>query len=140
MRFHIAVANVELYDQFLPWCLSSDVLSRDGPTSTPPITIDTEISVGWQMMRAKFRSKVLVEEKRIHAVSEPNEHLEALQFTWDFSSLGPKSCRLDLHLDFCLRSAEHVLLWDFAQDQVISEYLNCFTRRCAELDKRTGAS
>ena len=99
--------------------------------------MDTEISVGFKMLRSKFLSTVSVEESRIHAVSEPNEYLEELQFTWTFSSLGPRSCRLDLNLDFCLRNAEHVLMWDIAQDKVISEYLNCFQRRCAVLDKRT---
>ena len=137
-----AVAAVEEYTEFLPWCLSSEVLSRDDAgtdtaTDTATEALSTEIRVGWQMLQSTFRSTVSIEPQiRIHAISEPNEYLESLQFTWSFSPLGPRSCRLDLDLDFCLRNAEHVLMWDFAQDKVIGEYLHCFQRRCAELDKR----
>lgn len=134
-----AVAAVEEYEQFLPWCLSSEVLSRDdvGTDNAATQSLSTEIRVGWQMLQSTFRSTVSIEPQTcVHAISEPNEYLEALQFTWTFSPLGPRSCRLDLHLDFCLRNAEHVLMWDLAQDKVIGEYLHCFQRRCAELDKR----
>ena len=134
-----AVAAVEEYTEFLPWCLSSEVLSRDhaGTDDAPTQALSSEIRVGWQMLQSTFHSTVSIEpQNRIHAISEPNEYLEALQFTWTFSPLGPRSCRLDLHLDFCLRNAEHVLMWDIAQDKVIGEYLHCFQRRCAELDKR----
>ena len=34
------------------------------------------------------------------------------------------------------RPAPQVLMWDLAQDTVVNEYLNCFQRRCAELDLR----
>jgi len=45
-----------------------------------------------------------------------------------------QTCRIDLRLDFALRNAEHVMMWDMMQDRVVAEYLNCFQRRCAQLE------
>lgn len=35
--------------------------------------------------------------------------------------------------EFGLKKSEHMIMWDFAQDKVVAEYLACFQRRCAEL-------
>ncbi len=93
------VAAVDKYDHFLPWCLSSRVLSRRGAEESSNEELQTEIAVGFQMLQARFRSVVEIEpHRRIHAVSEPNKHLEHLSFTWDFEPFSETSCRLDLRL------------------------------------------
>jgi hypothetical protein len=35
--------------------------------------------------------------------------------------------------DFSLRNHEHILLWELAQDKIISEYVRCFSERCQQL-------
>ena len=82
----------------------------------------------------------IVPERRIHAVSEPNEFLEKLHFTWEFSAVGPRATRCDLKLAFVLRTTEHCLMWDLGQDAIISEYLSCFQRRCGELSDRAAGT
>jgi len=129
------VADVESYSKFLPWCLGSRILSRSEPDANGASSLGTEICVGFELLKSEFRSQVTVTPPaRIHAVSEPNEYMDHLTFTWDFESVGESACRLDLMLDFSLRNAEHLLLWEFAQDKVISEYVRCFVKRCAELE------
>lgn len=139
------VADVGAYHEFLPWCLSSRVLEQTtAPASseTTPASseLSTEISVGFELMRSSFFSQVtLTPNETVHAVSAPNDYLEHLTFTWSFAPVGDNATRLDLELDFCLRNAEHILLWDFAQDKIISEYVSCFSRRCSALQVRGAA-
>lgn len=136
-----AVADVDRYQEFLPWCKASTVLERtDGQLAT-------EVTVGYSSMQASFSSKVeLIPLKRIHAVSAPNEWIEHLSFTWDFGELsGQRSCRVDLTLDFSLRNSEHTMMWELAQDKIIAEYVRCFSQRCVTLEAeqqedRSGAS
>ena len=140
-----AVSTVQAYQDFLPWCMSSRVLDRQPGSHTPAPdsgsadseVLNTEIEVGYKLLRSKFSSTVTVvphgEKWRVDAISAPNEYLDNLRFSWLFSEIGPRSTRLDLELAFTLRSAEHCLMWDFAQDAIMSEYLACFQRRCAEL-------
>ena len=93
-----AVADVGAYSEFLPWCLSSQVSSHrtaeDGAS-----TMNAEVVVGYGPLRSSFHSVVeLTPNRRVHAVSSPNEHIEELSFTWDFAPLSDGACRLDLML------------------------------------------
>lgn len=134
-----AVAAVDQYADFLPWCLSSRVIERrkGAMGKAEEQLLITEIEVGIASLSANFGSKVtLLPNERVHAVSEPNQYLDALSFTWNFSPIGEQACRIDLQLDFALRNAEHVMMWDVMQDRVIAEYLNCFQRRCANIEAK----
>ena len=125
-----AVAEVERYASFLPYCISSKVLER-----TSDDEFRTEIAVGFSGLTSKFCSRVeLTPLKRVHAESEANEFIENLSFTWDFGDVGEKACRLDLQLDFTLRNPEHLLMWEMASDKIISEYVRQFSKRCATLE------
>ena len=150
------VADVGAYKQFLPWCLESNV-SEAALDEHGAGELQTEIKVGWKHLESTFKSSVqLTPMKRVHAESEPNEYMEHLSFTWSFAPMGAAKCRLDLELgalraprtrpdarvmrslappaDFSLRKPEHVLAWELAQDQIISEYVHCFSRRCQALE------
>lgn len=124
------VADVQSYSAFLPYCLASRVLERDNNELT------AEVTVGFSDMRSKFASKVsLTPLERVHAVSEPNEFIEHLNFTWEFGALGEKACRLDITLDFALRQEAHTLMWDLVQDKIISDYVRSFSQRCSALER-----
>lgn len=89
-----AVAAVDEYSDFLPWCLSSRVLARksnreDGSVAPAEEKLTTEIEVGIASLSAQFGSTVtLLPNERVHAVSEPNKYLENLIFTWHFAPIG----------------------------------------------------
>ena len=96
-----AVSEVESYAAFLPWCTRSQVLTRS-VDETGSGELRTEITVGFQSLTSKFRSRVdLTPLQRVHAESEANEYIEHLSFTWDFGALGDQACRLDLKLGEC---------------------------------------
>ena len=135
-----AVAEVEQYASFLPWCTSSLVKAQSLDAAGAG-ELDTEITVGFHSLSASFSSRVhLSPLERIHAVSEPNEYIEHLEFTWEFGAIGDRACRLDLALDFSLRSPEHILMWEFAHDKIISEYVRCFSKRCVTLEADDGST
>ena len=101
-RIFGVVADVARYDEFLPFCTGSRVLTRD------EAKLNTEISVGYGPLVSNFRSLVSLEpQRRIHAISDPSELLESLEFTWTFKALSERATRLDLALDFEMRSLEH---------------------------------
>jgi len=92
------VAAVEQYAEFLPWCVASRVHRRieiDGSGGL----LETEITVGFELVKSSFRSKVMLQPfQRIHAVSESNQFIDDLKFAWDFTPIGDRACRLDLEL------------------------------------------
>lgn len=94
-----AVADVDEYADFLPWCLSSRVVKRSDKEGSDNSELSTEITVGYQALKSTLSSRVTVSPMaRVHSESEANEYLEHLSFTWDFQELGNKTCRLDMQL------------------------------------------
>ena len=92
------VADVSAYDQFLPFCIASKVAERQ-VDDEGNATLQTGIRVGFATMQSQFSSTVtLTPLKRVHADCQPNEYLENLSFSWDFSPVGERACRLDLRL------------------------------------------
>lgn len=163
-----AVADVEDYASFLPWCLSSQVLERStADDASGECVLLTEITVGYQTLKSTLKSRVEISPMRVHSTSDANEYLDHLSFTWDFRDVDEQTCRLDMTLgthiahiahtctsclrvpaltcvrgepfasaDFSLRNPEQVLMWDFAHDKIISEYVRQFSRRCAAVEAR----
>ena len=78
--------------------------------------------------------------RRVHAVSDPSELLESLEFTWTFKALSERATRLDLALDFEMRSLEHAIMWDLAKDRILQEYVDSFKQRCDLLETAARAA
>ena len=134
-RIFGVVADVGRYDEFLPFCTGSRVVQRGEGT------LSTEISVGYGPLVSNFSSKVALEPlRRVHAVSDPSELLESLEFTWTFKALSERATRLDLALDFEMRSLEHAIMWDLAKDRILQEYVDSFKQRCDLLETAARAA
>lgn len=130
-----AVAEVEQYSSFLPWCTNSSVIDHSLDIGGAG-ELKTDITVGFRSLTASFNSTVhLTPLQRIHAESEPNDYIDHLRFTWEFGEIGERVTRCDLTLDFSLRNAEHILMWELAHDKIIGEYVRCFSKRCATLEQ-----
>ena len=100
-----AVADVEKYASFLPWCLSSRVLERTQSEDSDETVLLTDITVGYQTLKSTLNSRVEIKPMtRVHSTSEANEYLEHLSFTWDFRPIGEQTCRLDMTLGACTRT------------------------------------
>ena len=67
------VADVELYPEFLLWCVACRIIKRDSKTS-----FIAELAVGFKMVRERFLSRVTlqpVEAITVEYLSGPFEHL-----------------------------------------------------------------
>ena len=71
---------------------------------------------------------------------ETSELLESLEFTWTFKALSERATRLDLALDFEMRSLEHAIMWDLAKDRILQEYVDSFKQRCDLLETAARAA
>ena len=88
------VDDVESYPQFLPWCKSSRVLSRD----------EDEVRASLDLVRGGFEKSFttcnrLQKNKmiQIRLVEGPFRHLEGY---WRFEPIGDRACKVSLDLDF----------------------------------------
>ena len=130
-----AVSDVESYSAFLPYCRSSNIVDRVGHGDETCLTLES--TFGFQMLTSRFLSRVhLTPDRRVRSDVEANTYIEASSFNWSFSPVGEHACCVDLAVDFGLRRAEHLLVWEMAKEKIISDYVRTFTQRCVQLEAR----
>lgn len=91
------VADVDRYDEFLPWIQATRIIGREGAVVT------AELVVGFKMVRERFTSRVTLDRpSRIHVdyISGP---LRYLKNDWVFRDDGA-GCVIDFSVDFEFRS------------------------------------
>jgi coenzyme Q-binding protein COQ10 len=92
------VADVARYPEFLPWCLSADILTADENR------MRARLSIGWRMLRESFISDVRLHPPAQILVSYADGPFEYLNNRWQFSP-SPGGCKIDFDVDFEFRSA-----------------------------------
>ena len=91
------VADVERYPEFLPWCVGSRILSRDGNV------IRADLMVGFKMVREKFTSQVTLSRPDHIDVEYQKGPFKYLNNHWKFIP-NDGGCVIDFFIDFEFRS------------------------------------
>lgn len=88
------VNDIEKYEDFLPWCRSSEVRSR----SAEEVVASLEVAYG-KLHKSFTTRNHLIENQRItmKSIDGPFKHLLGV---WHFESLGEDGCKVSLELDF----------------------------------------
>lgn len=88
------VNNIDDYPRFLPWCQSSEILSR---TSEEAVAT---LEISWKGIHKSFttRNRLFPYERvEITLVNGPLQRLEGI---WRFHGLNEKACKVLLDLEF----------------------------------------
>ncbi|MBT5662171.1 MAG: hypothetical protein HOJ05_00540 [Alphaproteobacteria bacterium] len=73
------VSNVDFYSQFIPGCVSSEIISREGNV------IEAILELKYLVMSGKFKSRVTLDPKKLTIISEGIEGPFSSIFTkWSF--------------------------------------------------------
>jgi len=93
-RMFALVDDVERYPEFIPWCASAEVLSRDESVLVAALTIE----------RAGFRQRLVTRNTRrmperiaLELVDGPFRRFAG---GWTFTHLATDGCKVELDLDF----------------------------------------
>ncbi len=88
------VNNIEDYPRFLPWCRSSEVISRSNEE------IQASVEIVWSGIHKTFTTRNVLkpfDRMDIKLVQGPFRHLEG---HWSFLQLGDQGCKVNLNLEF----------------------------------------
>lgn len=118
------VADIDAYQDFLPWCLASRI-TKPGETK-----VEAELVIGFSMFRERFVSRVTLERPyRIHV-----EYLEGpmkyLSNEWVFRDHTKKGhCEIEFYVEFEFRNP-------MLQKLVGAFFSEAFRRMVAAFEKR----
>ena len=88
------VEDIEKYPEFLPWCLASRLISNNKNI------IIADLMIGFQVFREKFRSKVILDKKKMKInVSYEDGPFNCLTNKWEFRNHND-GCEISFYLEF----------------------------------------
>ena len=129
------VAEVELYKNFLPYCTTSVITSRNSPNF---FTADLTIGIS-PFLEESFSSHITVKSptqvKLVFVRGNLFNHMETiLKFSPGINS-GTKNCGLDLYMSFELRSLLHTQFLKIVLNEIADKMIVAFS---AEAKRRYG--
>ncbi len=121
------VADVEKYPEFLPWCVSSRIKSRENDV------LMADLVIGYKLFQEKFSSKVALNRPRhIHVeyLSGPMKHLSN---HWRFIPESDGTCTIDFYVDFEFKNALFQKLMGVFFNEIVRRMVAAFEARAAEI-------
>ena len=96
------VLDIELYPQFVPWCLESQV--HEKKETEDFIEIKADLKVGKKFINETYSSLVLYSKKKdLITVTNIKGPLKYLKNEWKFKEINNKT-ELDFNIDFKLKN------------------------------------
>ena len=121
------VNAIEDYPRFLPWCHTSEIISRSEEM------VEASIDIAWSGMHKSFTTRNHLHPyhaMEITLVKGPFRHLEG---KWHFIAMGEHGCKVNLELDFEL--AGHVLdvVFEPIFNHIANSLVDAFCKRAVEV-------
>ena len=131
------IADVDSYSQFVPWCVESRVTKRhDGGD----LRFDAELAVGFKMFVERYMSRVVV-VPGVSVTAESNNTgvFQHLKTHWEFQSVdnNPNATFVSFHITFEFKSKIYKTASAHFLDEVVTEMVGAFEKRCAWVAKNT---
>ncbi|MAU42002.1 MAG: ubiquinone-binding protein [Kordiimonas sp.] len=120
------VSDVEKYPEFLPWCLGSRILRRQGNS------LHADLVIGFKLFRERFTSHVTFSPNRID-VEYVKGPLQYLQNRWIFDENEDGSTTVDFMVDFEFKNKMFEKLVGSLFTEAVHRMVKAFEDRAAVL-------
>ncbi len=121
------VAGVELYPDFLPWCLASRITRREGDV------FYADLVIGYKMAREKFSSRVTVNRPDHIHVEYLSGPMKYLSNHWRFIPDKKNGCIVDFYVDFEFRNPVFRNLMGVFFNEAVRRMVRAFEERARAL-------
>lgn len=121
------VNGIEDYPRFLPWCHSSQIITR---TDTEVIAA---LEVNWKGIHKSFTTRNVLypfDRMEIGLVKGPLQRMEGM---WNFLSLDEKACKVMLDLEFEFAGGFVDKLFQPIFQHIANTLVEAFCKRAVEL-------
>lgn len=126
-EMYALVNDIESYADFLPWCGSAKLLSRDADE------VRAEIQIAHGSLHKSFTTRNRLQaDKMIEMRLEqgPFRHLEGF---WRFEELGERSCKVRLDLEFEFSNRLVGMAFGPIFNQIANSLVDAFCRRAEQV-------
>lgn len=121
------VNRIEEYPRFLPWCHSSEIISRTDDE------VIASLEIVWKGVHKKFATKNKLypyERMDISLVEGPLQRMDGI---WNFHPLNEKACKVLLDLEFEFAGGFIDRLFQPVFQHIANTLVDAFCKRAVEL-------
>jgi ribosome-associated toxin RatA of RatAB toxin-antitoxin module len=121
------VDNIADYPRFLPWCATSEILTR---THTE---VEAKLDIVWKGIHKHFITKNYLhpfDHMEIKLVTGPFRHLEG---RWNFIELSGNACKVSVELEFEFTGSIVDLAFKPIFNQIANSLVDAFSKRAVEV-------
>ncbi|PHQ72178.1 MAG: ubiquinone-binding protein [Sneathiella sp.] len=121
------VAAIDLYPEFLPWCVGARINERNDNV------VLADLVIGFKLFREKFTSRVTLDEENcsIH-VEYMDGPFRYLNNHWKFMD-GPEGCTISFFVDFEFRSFILQKTIGMLFNEAVTRMISAFEARADDL-------
>lgn len=121
------VADVERYPEFLPWCIESKIVGREGNV------FYADLIIGYKLFREKFGSKVSLDRPNHVHVQYLRGPMKHLSNHWRFIPMPDGGCMIDFYVDFEFKNPVFQKLMGVFFNEIVRRMVSAFETRATEL-------
>lgn len=121
------VNDIDAYQDFLPWCVGSKVLSRG----------EEQLTASLSFAAGNIRQTLTTENKMqpgrridVRLLSGPFRHLSG---RWQLDPAGDKNCYISLQMDFEFKNKIVQIALDKVFSRIINSLIEAFTERAHQI-------
>jgi coenzyme Q-binding protein COQ10 len=121
------VLDVERYPEFLPWCLSCDIIKENEDEKFANLVI------GYKVFREWIKCRVSYQHSHHIRVEYINGPLKYLSNTWDFMDAPNGGCVVDFYVDFEFKNPFFQKLMGVFFNEIVKRMVKAFEDRAKDL-------
>ena len=117
------VSDIAKYPEFLPWCVSTRILSREGNE------LQADMVIGYNVFREGFTSRVILTEPERIDVTYSRGPFKYLNNHWIFLPEADGTCTVDFFVEFEFRSSLMQKLIGLVFNEAVKKMVRSFEER-----------
>ncbi len=117
------VSDIENYSEFLPWCISTRIRSREGNE------LLADMVIGYKVFRERFTSRVILTEPERIDVTYSRGPFKYLNNHWIFLPEADGTCTVDFYVEFEFRSNLMQKMIGLVFNEAVKKMVHSFEER-----------
>lgn len=122
------VADVDSYEEFVPWCIASRINRRESES-----VFYADLIVGYKLFRERFSSKVIIDTPNEIYIEYLKGPLKNLRNKWQFIRQPDNTCLIDFSVEFEFSNVALQTLANMFFNEVVKRMVGAFEERAIAL-------